>query len=44
MAQIAPGLPAAAHPLPLAKSTDLELTHAGKRVCAMPGQMLTPNV
>jgi len=31
MAQIAPGLPAAAHPLPLAKSTDLELTHAEKR-------------
>ena len=44
MAQIAPGLPAAAHSLPLAKSTDLELTHAGKRACAMPGQMLTPDV
>jgi hypothetical protein len=31
VAQIAAGLPTAAHPLPLAKSTDLELTYAGKR-------------
>lgn len=43
MAQITSGIPAAEHPLPLAKSTDLGLTHAVKRAWPMPGQMLTPD-